>query len=55
MNNEIDVKEVTFNNIIQWLYDIGFIIEKKEINKNLESVYIKEITFIYELLSEQLS
>ena len=29
MNNEIDVKEVTFNNIIQWLSDIGFIIEKK--------------------------
>jgi hypothetical protein len=37
MNNEIDVKEVTFNNIIQWLSDIGFIIEKKEINKHLES------------------
>ena len=37
MNNEIDVKEVTFNNIIQWLSDIGFIIEKKEITKNLES------------------
>ena len=37
MNNEIDVKEVTFNNIIQWLSDIGFIIEKKGIYKNLES------------------
>ena len=37
MNNELDLKEVTFNNIIQWLSDIGFIIEKKEINKKLES------------------
>ena len=37
MNNEIDVKEVAFNNIIQWLSDIGFIIEKKESNKNPES------------------
>jgi len=37
MNNEIDVKEITFNNIIQWLSDIGFIIENKEINKNPES------------------
>jgi hypothetical protein len=33
MNNEIDVKEVAFNNIIQWLSDIGFIIEEKERNK----------------------
>jgi len=33
MNNEIDVKEVPFNNIIQWLSDIGFIIEEKERNK----------------------
>ena len=37
MNNEIDVKEVAFNSIIQWLSDIGFIIENKEINKNPES------------------
>ena len=37
MNNEINVKEVAFNNIIQWLSDIGFIIEKKESNKNPES------------------
>lgn len=37
MNNEINVKEVAFNNIIQWLSDIGFIIEKKKINKNPES------------------
>lgn len=37
MNNEINVKEVAFNNIIQWLSDIGFIIEKKEINRNPES------------------
>ena len=34
MNNELDLKEVTFNNIIQGLSDIGFIIEKKEENKN---------------------
>jgi hypothetical protein len=37
MNNELDLKEVTFNNIIQGLSDIGFIIEKKEENKNPES------------------
>ena len=37
MNNELDLKEVTFNNIIQGLSDIGFIIEKKEKNKNPES------------------
>src|SRR5215203_2856698 len=37
MNNEINVKEVAFNNIIQWLSNINFIIEKKEINKNPES------------------
>ena len=37
MNNELDLKEVTFNNIIQELSDIGFIIEKKEENKNPES------------------
>ena len=37
MNNELDIKEVTFNNIIQGLSDIGFIIEKKEENKNPES------------------
>ena len=33
MNNEIDVKEVAFNNIIQGLSEIGFIIEEKERNK----------------------
>ncbi len=37
MNNELDLKEVTFNNIIQGLSGIGFIIEKKEENKNPES------------------
>jgi hypothetical protein len=37
MNKELDLKEVTFNNIIQGLSDIGFIIEKKEENKNPES------------------
>ena len=37
MNNELEVKEVAFNNIIQWLSDIGFIIEKKEVHKNPES------------------
>lgn len=37
MNNELDLKEVTFNNIVQGLSDIGFIIEKKEENKNPES------------------
>ena len=37
MNYEIYIKEVAFNNIIQWLSDIGFIIEKKESNKNPES------------------
>ncbi|HEX7141803.1 MAG TPA: DUF2299 family protein, partial [Nitrososphaeraceae archaeon] len=37
MNNELDVKEVAFNNIIQWLSDIGVIIEKKEVNKIPES------------------
>jgi hypothetical protein len=37
MNNELDLKEVTFNNIVQGLSDIGFIIEKKEKNKNPES------------------
>jgi hypothetical protein len=37
MNNELDLKEVTFKNIIQGLSDIGFIIEKKEENKNPES------------------
>ena len=37
MNNELDLKEVTFNSIIQGLSDIGFIIEKKEENKNPES------------------
>ena len=37
MNNELDLKEVIFNNIIQGLSDIGFIIEKKEENKNPES------------------
>jgi len=37
MNKELDLKEVTFNNILQGLSDIGFIIEKKEVNKNPES------------------
>lgn len=37
MNKELDLKEVTFNNILQGLSDIGFIIEKKEENKNPES------------------
>ena len=37
MNKELDLKEVTFNNIVQGLSDIGFIIEKKEENKNPES------------------
>jgi hypothetical protein len=37
MNNELDVKEVAFNNITQWLSDIGVIIEKKEVNKIPES------------------
>ena len=37
MNNELDLKEVTFNTIIQGLSDIGFIIEKKEESKNPES------------------
>jgi hypothetical protein len=37
MNNELDLKEIAFNNIIQRLSDIGFIIEKKEENKNPES------------------
>ncbi len=37
MNNELDIKEVAFNNIIQWLSDIGVIIEKKEVNKIPES------------------
>lgn len=29
MNKELDLKEVTFNNILQGLSDIGFIIEKR--------------------------
>lgn len=37
MNYEINIKEVAFNNIIQCLSDIGFIIEKKERNKNPDS------------------
>ena len=37
MNYEINIKEVAFNNIIQCLFDIGFIIEKKERNKNPDS------------------
>ena len=56
MNNEIDVKEVAFNNIIQWLSDIGFIIEKRRVIKilnqkyNLNYLYLQEsdiVTFSY--------
>jgi hypothetical protein len=39
MNNELDLKEVTFNNIIQGLSDIGFISEKKKKIKILNQKY----------------
>lgn len=39
MNNELDLKEVTFNSIIQGLSDIGFIIEKKRKIKILNQKY----------------
>jgi len=45
MNNELDLKEVTFHNIIQGLSDIGFIIEKKRKIKILNQKY--SLNFFY--------
>jgi len=45
MNNELELKEVTFHNIIQGLSDIGFIIEKKRKIKILNQKY--SLNFFY--------
>ena len=58
MNKELDLKEVTFNNIIQGLSDIGFIIEKKRKIKILNQKYSlnyfylqeEDIIFLFESL-----
>ena len=48
MNNELDLKEVTFNNIIQGLSDIGFIIEKKRKIKILNQKYSLNYFYLQE-------
>jgi len=48
MNNELDLKEVTFHNIIQGLSDIGFIIEKKRKIKILNQKYSLNYFYLQE-------
>jgi len=48
MNNELELKEVTFHNIIQGLSDIGFIIEKKRKIKILNQKYSLNYFYLQE-------